>query len=143
MVPRSGLRRVYSPGMIRFLVNTAVYMAAAAIGLVVADIVVDGLGITYPVGFLVAAVLFGLIQAIITPFFDKVARENASVLVGGVGLFSALISLYLTAALTDGLTIDGFGTGFLAALVIWLASMAAGFILKVTIAKRFIQEVRD
>jgi hypothetical protein len=34
-------------------------------------------------------------------------------------------------------------TWVLAALVIWLASMFAGFILKVTVAKRFVEEIRD
>ena len=129
--------------MIRFLVNTAVYMAAAAIGLLVADMVVDGLSVTYPVGFITAALIFGLIQAILTPFFEKITRENASVLTGGVGLFSALIALWITSIISDDLTISGVSTWLVAALVIWLASMFAGFILKVTVAKKVIGNIRD
>ena len=129
--------------MIRFLVNTAVYMAAAAIGLLVADIVVDDLSVTYPIGFITAALLFGLIQAILTPFFEKTARDNASILTGGAGLFSALIALFITATVSDDLTINGVATWFIAALVIWLASMFAGFLLKITVAKKVIQGIRD
>jgi len=129
--------------MIRFLVNTAVYMAAAAIGLIVADVVLDGLSIVYPIGFVVAALLFGLIQALLTPFFESITEKNASVLTGAVGLFSAFVALFITAAISDNITVDGLTTWFLAALIIWLASMAAAFILKLTVAKKVIKEVRD
>jgi uncharacterized membrane protein YvlD (DUF360 family) len=129
--------------MIRFLVNTAVYMAAAAIGLLVADIVVDDLSVTYPVGFITASLLFGLIQAVLTPFFEKITKDNASILTGGAGLFSALVALFLTATVSDELTINGVATWLIAALVIWLASMFAGFLLKITVAKKVIQGIRD
>ena len=133
----------YLPAMIRFLVNTAVYMVAAAIGLLVADVVLDGLSIVYPIGFVVAALIFGVIQAILTPFFESVTEKNASVLTGGVGLISAFVALAITAAVSSDLTIDGIITWFLAALIIWLASMVAALVLKLTVAKRFIKEVRD
>ena len=129
--------------MIRFLVNTAVYFAAAAIGLLVADIALDDLSVTYPVGFITAALIFALIQAILSPLFEKITRENASVLTGGVGLFSALIALFITASISSDLTVTGFSTWLVAALVIWLASMVAAFILKLTVAKKVIKEVRD
>ena len=129
--------------MIRFLVNTAVYMAAAAIGLIVADVLLDGLSVSYPMGFLSAALIFGLIQALVTPLFERVTERNATALAGGVGLFSALVALFITETIADGLEVDGFSTWFFAALVIWLASMGASLILRATVAKRFIEEVRD
>jgi len=129
--------------MIRFLVNAAVYMAAAAIGLIVADVVLDDLSVSYPTGFVTAALLFGLIQALITPLFGQITQRNATMLSGGVGLFSALVALFVTATVADGLTVTGFSTWFVAALVIWLASMGAALILKLTVAKKVIREVRD
>lgn len=125
--------------MIRFLVNTAVFMTAAAIGLVVADIVLDSLSVSYPIGFVEASLLFGLLSAVLAPAFDKVARDNSTILTAGVGFFTALVSLFLTATLLGQLTVDGLTTWLVAALIIWLASMAAGFILKVTVAKRFLE----
>jgi uncharacterized membrane protein YvlD (DUF360 family) len=129
--------------MLRFIVNTLVYFAAAAIGLVVADLVLDDMSIVYPVGFVVAALIFGLIQALMTPFFQSITEKNASVLVGGVGLFSALVALVITTLISDDLTVTGVTTWIVAALIIWLASMFAAFILKVTVAKKVIKEVRD
>ncbi len=129
--------------MIRFLVNAAVYMAAAALGLIVADVVIDDFHISYPTGFVTAALIFGIIQAVITPFFASITEKNASVLTGGVGLFSALIALIATEAITDGLEVSGAVTWLAGALVVWLASMCAGFLLKVTVAKKVISGVRD
>lgn len=129
--------------MIRFLVNAAVYMAAAAIGLVVADVLLGGLSIVYPFGFVVAALLFGILQAVLTPFFESITEKNASMLTGAVGLLSAFAALLVTVVVSDDITVDGLATWFLAALIIWLASMLAAVILKVTVAKKVIKEVRD
>lgn len=129
--------------MIRFLVNAAVYMAAAALGLIVADVVVDDFHISYPTGFLTAVLLFGVIQAVITPFFASITEKNASLLTGLVGFISALVSLIVTEALTDGLQIDGVLTWLAGAAIVWLASMCAGFLLRVTVAKKLLNEVRD
>lgn len=129
--------------MIRFLVNAAVYMAAAAIGLVVADVLLAGMSIVYPFGFVVAALLFGILQAVLTPFFESITEKNASVLTGAVGLLSAFAALLVTVVASDDITVDGLATWFLAALIIWLASMLAAVILKVTVAKKVIKEVRD
>jgi uncharacterized membrane protein YvlD (DUF360 family) len=133
----------YRRRMLRFLVNTAVYFAAAAIGLIVADVVLDDMSIVYPIGFVVAALVFALIQAVLSPLFQSIAEKNATVLVGGVGLFSALVALVITSIISDDLTVTGFTTWLVAALIIWLASMFATFILKITVAKKVIKEVRD
>ena len=129
--------------MIRFIVNAAVFMVAAAIAILVADIALDGISVEYPLSFLTAAVVFGLLSAIIEPLLGRLTRRSAKVLTGGVGLFTAVISLFITSIIVGGLALDSFTTWLLAALVIWLASMIAGFILKVTVAKRFIEDVRD
>ena len=129
--------------MIRFLVNAAVFMVAAAIGIFVADIALDDMSVEFPAAFLTAVLIFGVLSAILEPFLAKVTQRNAEVLTGGVCLFTALIALIVTSLIVSGLSITGLGTWLGAAVIIWLASMLAGFILKVTVAKRFIQEVRD
>ena len=68
---------------------------------------------------------------------------NGLRMLSAAGVNAALISLFITSIIVGGLALDSFTTWLLAALVIWLASMIAGFILKVTVAKRFIQDVRD
>ena len=129
--------------MIRFLVNAVVFMVAAAIGILVADIALDDMSVEYPVAFVVAALIFGVLSAIIEPLLGSITRRSAEVFTGGVGLFTALIALALTSLIVGGLTLTGFATWLAAAVIVWLASMIAGFVLKVTVAKRFVETVRD
>ena len=129
--------------MVRFLVNLCVYMAAAAIGLLVADVLLESVSISYPSAFLIAALLFGVIQALISPLLTQVAERNASALTGAVGIVSALIALIVTSLLTSGLSITGLSGWVLAAVVVWLASMIAGFLLGLVVAKKVVKEVRD
>ena len=129
--------------MIRFLVNAVVFMVAAAIGILVADIALDDMSVEYPVAFVVAALIFGVLSAIIEPLLGSITRRSAEVFTGGVGLFTALIALALTSRIVGGLTLTGFATWLAAAVIVWLASMIAGFVLKVTVAKRFVENVRD
>lgn len=129
--------------MLRFVVNMCVYVVAAAVGLIVADAVLADMSVSYPTGFITAVLVFALIQALVGPLLQQVTERNAALLTGGVGLFSALVALIVTAAVTDGLSITGLGTWIAAAVVIWLASMIAGFILSLTVAKKIVKEVRD
>ena len=129
--------------MVSFLVNLWVYMAAAAIGLLVADVLLESVSISYPSAFLIAALLFGVIQALISPLLTQVAERNASALTGAVGIVSALIALIVTSLLTSGLSITGLSGWVLAAVVVWLASMIAGFLLGLVVAKKVVKEVRD
>ncbi len=129
--------------MVRFLVNLCVYMAAAAIGLLVADLLLDSVSISYPTAFIIAVVLFGAIQALISPMLSQMAERNASALTGGVGILSALIALIVTSLLTSGMSISGLGGWLGAAVVVWLASMIAGFLLGLVVAKKVVNEVRD
>ena len=139
----SGLALRYRPTMLRFVVNMCVYVVAAAVGLIVADAVLADMSVSYPTGFLTAVLVFALIQALVAPLLQQVTERNAALLTGGVGLFSALVALIVTVAVTDGLSITGLTTWIAAAVIIWLASMIAGFILSLTVAKKIVKEVRD
>jgi hypothetical protein len=90
--------------MIRFLVRAAIFVVSAAVGLLVAASVVDGVEVTAS-GFVVAVVLFAVIQSVLSPFIAKVTAKNASALLGGVGLLSTFVALWLTTLLGDALTI--------------------------------------
>ena len=80
--------------MIRFLVRAAIFLVSAAVGLLVAAALVDGVDVTTS-GFLVAVVLFAAIQSVLSPFIAKVTARNAAALLGGVGLLSTFVALWL------------------------------------------------
>jgi uncharacterized membrane protein YvlD (DUF360 family) len=128
--------------MIRFLIRAAVYLVAAAIGLLVASLVLDGFSVSAS-SFLYVVVIFALVQSVITPLITQATGRNAPALAGGASLFSALIALIVTAAISDGLTIDGLGTWIGAAVIIWLVSMVAAFLLPLLLVKMGVQHVRE
>jgi hypothetical protein len=120
--------------MIRLAIRAAVFLASAAIGLLVAMAVVDDMTINWS-SFVIVVVVFALLQSILTPFITQAAQRNAPALVGGVGLISTLISLLLTALISDGLEIDGAGAWLRAALIVWLVTMVATLLLPIILVK--------
>ena len=128
--------------MIRFLIRTAIFIVSAAVGLLVAASVVDGVAVTAG-GFVVAVVVFAVIQSVLAPFIAKVTAKNASALLGGVGLLSTFVALWLTTLLGDALTIDGgAGTWIAATVVVWLATALATLLLPIILVKAGLEAAR-
>jgi hypothetical protein len=113
--------------MVRFLWTTLIYLLSAAVGLLVANWILDDMEVT-AAAFVWAVVIFTVVQAIITPFLFKVVRRNASALIGAVGLISTFVALLVAHLLTDGLTITGTVTWVLATLLLplFIAKEALG-----------------
>lgn len=120
--------------MIRFLLRVVVFLGSSAIGLLVASWLVSGVSIR-PLGFLTAVVVFTVAQAILAPFFLKMASRYASAFLGGIGLVSTLAALILASALTHGLSIRGIGSWVAATVVVWLVTAVATLLLPMLLLK--------
>ncbi|KRF00010.1 hypothetical protein ASG88_11420 [Nocardioides sp. Soil777] len=128
--------------MIRFLVRTAIFIVSAAVGLLVTAAVVDGFDVTAS-GFLTAVLIFAVIQSVLSPFIAKVTARNAAAFLGGVGLLSTFVALWLTTLIGDALTIEGGATTWLAATVIvWLATALATLLLPIILVKTGVEAAR-
>ncbi len=121
--------------MIRFLLRTAVFLGSAAIGLLVAAWLIPGVSVRVS-GFIVAVVLFAAAQAILSPFFLKMASRYASAFIGGIGLVSTFAALVLASVLTHGLSIRGVGSWVAATVVVWLVTAIATLVLPVLVLKK-------
>jgi hypothetical protein len=128
--------------MIRFLIRVAVYLVAAAIGLLVASLFLDGLSVSFS-SYLEVVLIFAVVQALLTQVFSRATDRKAPALSAGVGLFSALVSLMITALVSDGLSISGIGTWIGAAVIIWLVSMIAAFLLPLLLVKLGVEHARE
>ena len=128
--------------MIRLLVRAAIFIGSAAIGLLVADAVLDDMSVSWT-SLVVVAAIFAAIQSVIAPFLVKVTARNMPALVGGVGLFSVLIALMVTSWISDGLQISGAGTWLLAGLIVWLVTMIATLLLPIILVKLGVEAARD
>ncbi len=126
--------------MIRFLINTAVFFASALIGIIAANAILDGFTVDGATGYLTVAIIFALIQAILSPLILKTVHNNASAFTGGVGIISTLIALIVTNLITEDLSIDGLSTWILAALIVWLFTAIAAFLLPFLVVKKAVDE---
>lgn len=129
--------------MIRFLVSAALFFASAAVGLLVADVVLDDMSVSGVASFLAVVVIFALAQAVLAPFIFKVTRRNAPALVGGIGLITTFVALLVTTLVTDGLRIDGAVTWLWATLIVWIATMLASLVLPIVFAKHLVDKRRE
>ncbi|MDT5150675.1 MAG: hypothetical protein QOI01_2408 [Mycobacterium sp.] len=121
--------------MIRFLLRVVVFLGSSAIGLLVASWLVPGVTVR-PLAFITAVVIFTIAQAILSPFFLKMASRYASAFLGGIGLVSTLAALILASLLTHGLSIRGIGSWVAATVVVWLVTAVATLVLPMLILKK-------
>lgn len=121
--------------MLRFFARAAIFFGSSAIGLLVAAWLVPGVTVR-PLGFVIAVVIFTVAQAILAPFFLKMASRYASAFLGGIGLVSTLAALILASVLTSGLSIHGIGSWVWATVVVWLVTAIATLLLPMLIVKK-------
>ena len=127
--------------MIRFLISTAIALAASAIGLLVANWILPDMSVGMS-GFILAVAIFTVTTAIINPFVMKMAVKQAQALLGASALITTFIGLLVTKLLSDSLQIRGLSTWLFATLIVWLASLLAAVFIPIILVKRGVQNVR-
>lgn len=114
--------------MIRFLVNIAVQIVLAAVALLIASWVVDGVTLQAS-GFLVAVGVFAFAQALLAPFVFNMARKYASAVLGGIGIVATFLALWVATLFPGGLVIEGVAAWVVAPLVVWIITALGTWIL--------------
>lgn len=128
--------------MIRFLVRAAIFLASAAIGLLVAKLTLDDMSIDAS-SFIAVVVIFAVIQSVLAPFIAKVTARNAPAILGATGLLSTFIALVVADVVSDGMTISGADTWLFATLIVWIVTMLATLLLPIILVKLGVQAARD
>ncbi|MFC0410287.1 phage holin family protein [Roseomonas elaeocarpi] len=103
-----------------FLLRTVI----TALAFWVADALVDGIHLPGVVGTLFAAVVFGLVNAVVRPVIALLSLPLTLLTLGFFTLVINALMFALTAALSP-ISVDGFGAAFLGALVVTVVSWAA------------------
>ncbi|AXA97420.1 MULTISPECIES: phage holin family protein [Microbacterium] len=133
--------------MITFLLRAVVFLASAAVGLIVADIVLPGFSIDWrsPVGFILAIVIFAVLQSVLAPWLARVAQRNAPAFLGGIGIVSTFVALVVTALIPGaGLTIGlPWWTWIVAPMIVWVVTAIAAFLLPAVLLKKKVQDRRE
>jgi uncharacterized membrane protein YvlD (DUF360 family) len=127
--------------VIRFLVSLVINLAANALGLLVAAALLDDMTIS-GTAFVIAVLIFSVVEAIVQPMLRQAALRNAQALAGSTALITTFVGLIITSLLSDGLEIEGAATWLLATLIVWAASLLAAWVLPLIFVKNKVEERR-
>ncbi len=129
--------------MITLLFRSLMYLVSAGIGLIVADLLLDGFQIQWDRwwGFVICIVIFAILQSVLAPWVGKIADRYAPVLMGGIGIFSTLISLIVVVLLPiGGLRIVDLTGWLLGAVIVWLITAIGSVVLPLIFLKKEVRE---
>jgi hypothetical protein len=122
--------------MIRMLLQAAINLVTAAAGLLLAGAMIDGVTLQTS-GFVTAVIVFVVAQAILGPFVFNMARQYASAILGGVGLVSTLLAIWIATLIPDGLTVSGLTAWILTTLLVWIVTALGTWILGFLVLQRW------
>jgi putative membrane protein len=109
-----------------FLARTLI----TAIAFWCADYLIAGISFSGPVALIIAAVIFGIVNALIRPVALLLSLPLTIITLGLFILVVNAAMLGLTALLIPGMRVDGFGAAFFGAIIVaivsWIASRAFG-----------------
>ena len=120
--------------MLRLVITFCIFLLSAALGLLIAVLVLPDMSVS-AASFVLDVAIFAVLRAIISPFIIKLTLTSARALAGAAGLVATLVALILTTLVTSGLSIKGLSTWVLATLITWLVSMFAAFLLPLLVVK--------
>jgi len=121
--------------MIRLLARTVLTLLANALGLFMASLILSGFTINN-FSFVLAVVIFTVVQVVLDPLITKIALTNVPALRGGVAFVTTLVSLIITSLISSGISISGFDTWILATLIVWLFSLIGVLLLPLVMFRK-------
>ena len=104
-----------------FLIRTLI----TAVAFYIAANVVTGLYFPSLTNLIIAAVIFGVVDAVIRPIVYTLSLPLTVLTLGLFTLVVNALMLGLTAVLMPGMRITSFGAAFFGAIIIWLVSWIA------------------
>ena len=124
--------------MITHLLRIGIYLASAALGLIVADLILQDFVIVWAEwwGFLLCIVVFALVQTVLSWIADKILHRFLPILVGGVGILSTMIALLIVVLLPiGGLRLDGLAGWIAGGVIVWLVTAIVTVVLSKILLK--------
>lgn len=122
-----------------FVLRALIFLASAAIGMLVADLVLPGFHINWRNwwGFVLAIVIFAVLQSILAPLLTRIAKRRAPVLLGGIGIVSTFVALLIVVLVPGaGLGITGVTGWIVGPLIVWLVTAIATLLLTPVFIRR-------
>ncbi len=131
--------------MIAFLIRAAIFVVSAALGLIVADLLLAGFHIDWSDwwGFVLAVVIFAVIQSVLSPFVFKMTHRHAPAMLGGIGIISTFVAIVIVVLIPSaGIGISEPLAWVLAPVIVWLVTALATWLLPPLFLKKEVAERR-
>ena len=132
--------------MLTFLIRAAIFLVSAALGLIAADLLLEGFHIDWSDwwGFVLAVVIFAVIQSVLAPWVFKLTHRHAPALLGGIGIISTFVAIVIVVLIPGaGIGISQPITWLLAPVIVWLVTALATWLLPPIFIKKRVDERRD
>ena len=123
--------------MVRQLIRLGIFLAGAAVALLLAALLVHAFHLQWT-GFVVAILVFAIVQAAIEWLVRKVFVRSAPAVAGIAGLLSTFLALWIASLFPGGVSFDGIGGWILAAVVVWVTTAVLGWL-----GERFLLRPRE
>ncbi len=124
--------------MVRGIIKILLLIVGNAIGLIVADLLLDDVRLNFS-GFLISLAIFTVAEIVIAPLIDKALAQRASIIQAAAALITTFLALLITDVVSDGLGITGALTWVLATVIVWLGTLIAGVLL----VRAFLKDARE
>lgn len=131
--------------MITFLIRAAIFVFSAALGLIVADLILPGFHIDWSDwwGFALAVLIFAVIQSVLAPWVAKIARRHAAPLLGGIGIIATFAAIVIVVLIPNaGVGISEPIAWVLAPVIVWIITALATWLLPMVFLKREVAQRR-
>ncbi|MCT9002045.1 hypothetical protein [Microbacterium memoriense] len=131
--------------MITFLIRAAIFVVSAAIGLIAADLILEGFHIDWSNwwGFVLAVLIFAVIQSVLAPWVFTITRRHAPAMLGGIGIISTFVAILIVVLIPQaGLSISQPVAWLLAPVIVWVVTALATWLLPPLFIKKQVQERR-
>lgn len=128
--------------MIRLAATAVLALIANAAALVVAAWILPDFSLD-AVSLVVAVLIFTGVAVLIEPLLRQIALKNTPALLGSSALIATLVSLIVTALVSDGLDISGLTTWVLATVIVWAVALVARLVLPLVLFKNVLSEQRS
>ena len=132
--------------MLTFLIRALIFLVSAALGLIVADLILPGFSLHWDDwwGIVLAVVIFAVLQSILAPWLFKITRRHANALIGGIGLLSTFVALLIAVLIpAAGIGIEGPVAWIIGTLIVWLVTALATWLLPPLFIKNKVQDRRS
>jgi hypothetical protein len=132
--------------VLTFLIRAAIFLVSAALGLIAADLILEGFHIDWSDwwGFVLAVVIFAVIQSVLAPWVFKLTHRHAPALLGGIGIISTFVAILIVVLIPDaGIGISQPIAWILAPVIVWLVTALATWLLPPLFIKKRVEERRE